>query len=186
MSPGAHLLFGWLSGARYLPMRRERNLVALSSIAPDLDGLGIIIDKFSGHTHYYLQYHHYLGHSIFSALLIATIASFLATTQKRKVWCLAFIVVHIHIICDIAGSKGPDGYQWPIYYLYPLNIDYGVTWKHQWELNAWQNSLIMFFLMLASIYYARVKKITFLEVFSQRLNDEAFKMFNKYFRKKIQ
>lgn len=165
-------------------MQRERNLVALSSIAPDLDGLGIIVDKISGHTNYYLQYHHYLGHSFFSAIAIATIAAIIANAQKFKVWCLAFAVVHIHIICDIAGSKSPDGYQWHIYYLYPLNVDYGITWKYQWELNAWQNMVVMFFLILGSAYYANFKKITFLEVFSSRLNDEAIRMFDKYIRRK--
>jgi hypothetical protein len=184
MSPGAHLLLGWLSGAGTLSMRRERILVALSSIAPDLDGLGIIVDKISGHTNYYFQFHHYLGHSIFSAIAIATIASIVANTQKFTVWCLAFIVIHIHIICDIVGSKGPDGYQWPIYYLFPLNADYGITWKYQWELNAWQNSLIVLLLILGSLYFASIKKITVLEVFSNRINDEAFRMFDKYCRKK--
>lgn len=43
----------------------------------------------------------------------------------------------------------------------------------------------MCLLLLASAYYASVKKITFLEVFSSRLNDEAFRMLNKYIRRSV-
>lgn len=184
MSPGAHLLISWLSGVNIFKNRRERCLVAIAGVAPDLDGFGLIIDKISGTTSYFLQYHHYLGHSIFSAVVISSIASVIARNQKAEVWCVAFFVVHLHILCDIAGSKGPDGHRWPIYYLYPLDSTYGITWEHQWELNAWQNILIMAILLLLSGYYAATKGLTFLEVFSGHLNNEAFRIYNKYLRKK--
>jgi hypothetical protein len=93
---------------------------------------------------------------------------------------LSFLVVHVHILFDVIGSKSADGYQWPIYYFYPLNSEYGITWSGQWELNAWQNIMLMLFLLSGCVYYAITKKITFLEVFSSRLNTEAFKMYYKY------
>ncbi|WP_323816491.1 metal-dependent hydrolase [Cellvibrio sp. NN19] len=184
MAPGTHLLFSWLVGVNIFKARRERALIAIAGVAPDLDGLGLIADKVSGTTSYFFQYHHYLGHSVFSAIIIASIAAVFARAQKLTVWCAAFFVVHLHLLCDIACSKGPDGYQWPIYYLYPLNPSYSITWAHQWELNAWQNILIMVLLLFGSFYYASTKRITFLEVFSYRLNEEAFKMYYKYFCKK--
>jgi membrane-bound metal-dependent hydrolase YbcI (DUF457 family) len=184
MSPGSHLLFSWLSAAEIINNRRERVLVSISGIAPDLDGLGVIVDKITGSTNFYLQYHHYLGHSIFSALFISALATLLAKTQKVIVFILSLILVHAHIFFDIIGSRGPDGYQWPIYYLYPINPAYSVTWSGQWELNAWQNNIIMLFLLLGCVYYAVTKKITFLEVFSNRLNREAFVMYSKYFAKR--
>lgn len=184
MSPGAHLLFSWLSGVNIFKNRRERRLVAVAGVAPDLDGLGLIIDKLSGTTSYFNEYHHYFGHSIFSAIVIASFASVLAGRQKLMVWGAAFFVVHLHILCDIAGSKGADGHQWPIYYLYPLYPSYGVTWEHQWELNAWQNIIIMVLLLLLCGYYAATKNISFLEIFSVRLDNEAFKIYNRYVRKK--
>lgn len=177
------MLFSWLSGVNIFKNRRERSLVAIAGVAPDLDGLGFIIDKVSGTTNYFFQYHHYLGHSIFSAIVIASIASVIARSQRVKVWGVAFFVVHLHILCDIVGSKGPDGHQWPIYYLYPLYPSYGMTWEHQWELNAWQNILIMMFLLLLSAYYAATKGLTFLEIFSGRLNSEAFRIYKKYVQK---
>jgi len=183
MTPGAHLLISWLSSVEVLKERRERALVALSGVAPDLDGLGIIPDKLIGTTNYYFEFHHYLGHSIISTFLIAGIASFFAKSQKLAVWLLAFILVHVHIFCDVIGSKGPDGYHWPVYYLYPFDSKFELTWKYQWELNAWQNQVIMIILLLMCLYYAYSKKITFLEVFSQSLDKEAFKMYKKYVKK---
>lgn len=180
MSPGAHLLIAWLSGAELLENTRERRILAIAGVAPDLDGVGIIFDRISGTSNYYFEYHHYLGHSIFAALIIATISSFVARTQRKLVWRLSFIVVHLHILCDVVGSKGPDGYQWPVYYFYPVYPDVGITWKYQWQLNAWPNILIIVVLFGVTMYYARKKRITFLEVFSKRLDEEAFKMYFKY------
>ena len=184
MYPGTHLLFSWLSTAEVLKARRERMLVSISGIAPDFDGLGLIVDKITGSTNFYFQYHHYIGHSIFSALFISTVATLLASSQKYIVFLLSFILVHVHILFDVIGSKSPDGYQWPIYYLYPVNSEYGLTWSGQWELNAWQNNVIMLCLLLGCVYYAVTKKITFLEVFSSKLNSEAFKMYSKYVGKR--
>ncbi len=183
MTPGAHFLISWLSTVEVLKKSRERTLVTLTGFAPDLDGFGIIIDKFTGTTELYIKYHHYLGHSILSALILASLAAVLSKSQKLIVWLLSFIVVHLHIACDVIGSKSPDGYQWPIYYLYPFKSDFELTWSGQWELNAWPNQLTIVILLLTSIYYSVTKKITFFEVFGERLNKEALNMYNKYIRK---
>ncbi len=183
MSPGAHLLISWLSGAELLKDRRERTIVALFGVAPDLDGLGVLVDMVTGKTNYFLQYHHYFGHSIFAALILAFSSLLLAQRQKLRVFILVLFVVHLHILCDVIGSRGPDGYQWPVYYMYPLLPDFYLTWQYQWELNAWPNLLLMLCLFIISWYYAKSRRITFLEVFSSRLNEEAFSMYYKYVRK---
>ena len=71
MSPGAHLLISWISTPGILRERRDRTLVALAGLAPDIDGLGIVIDKWSGTTDYYFRYHHVLGHCVLSAFVIS-------------------------------------------------------------------------------------------------------------------
>lgn len=182
MTPDAHLLMSWLSSVEIFEKRRERALVALSGVAPDLDGLGLISDMLTGTTTYYWQYHHYLGHSILSAFVIASIVSLFATSQRLLVWLFSFALVHVHILCDVIGSKGSDGYHWPVFYLYPFNPTFALTWEYQWELNAWQNHLILIVLLLLCLYYAYSKKISFLEIFSQRVDREAFKMYKKYFK----
>jgi hypothetical protein len=184
MSPGSHLLFSWLSAAKIIKARRERVIVSISGVAPDLDGLGIIVDKITGTSNLYLQYHHFLGHSIFSAFIISVVAAFIAKSQKVAVFSLSFLLVHIHILFDVIGSKSADGYQWPIYYLYPFDPLVKLTWSGQWELNAWQNHVVMLFLLIGCGYYAVTKKITFFEIFSIKLNSEVFKMYSKYFGKR--
>jgi len=184
MAPGSHLLFSWLCSAKLLKNRRERTLASISGIAPDIDGFGLIIDKVTGSTSYYFQFHHYIGHSIFFAIFVSFLATLFSSSQKLATFVLSFILVHVHILFDIMGSKSADGYQWPVYYLYPLNSEYGITWTGQWELNAWQNQVVMLFLLLGCIYYAVTKKITFLEVFSSRLNNEVFVMYSTYFAKR--
>jgi inner membrane protein len=184
VSPGAHLLISWLSVVPTLKNRRERALVALAGVAPDIDGLGIIIDKLSSHkTDLYFQYHHYIGHNIFFALVISALAFALARTQKLWVSFMGLLAVHLHLLCDILGSRGPDGYQWPVFYFYPLNNEIELIWSGQWELNAWQNQVIMVMLFALSYVVLVRKGITFLEVISPRLEKEAFVMWGKYVNK---
>lgn len=183
MAPGAHLLISWLATVEVFKERRERALVTLSGVAPDLDGIGLVVDLITGTTSYYVKYHHYLGHSIISAFLLATLVTCLAKSQKALVWLACLFVVHLHMLCDLVGSRGADGYQWPIYYFYPLNSN-GVTWHGQWELNAWQNQLIMLLLFTLCTYYLVTRKITFLEVFNKNLDKAAIGLYESYLLKK--
>ena len=64
-------------------------------------------------------------------------------------------MVHLHILCDVIGSKGPDGYHWPIFYFYPLDSEIALSWQYQWELNAWPNMLIMLVAFILCGYYAK-------------------------------
>ena len=184
MAPGTHLLISWLSSVELLKNRRERTLVTLSGIAPDLDGLGIVVDWVTGTTELYSKYHHYLGHSFMSAVVLSLLSSILAKVQRIRVFFLTFFVVHVHIFCDVIGSKGPDGYQWPIYYLYPFNNDFELVWLGQWELNAWQNQVILLLLISFCLFYAATRKMSFFEVIHPRLDKEAFDMYDRYIRKK--
>ena len=179
MAPGAHLLISWLATVEIFKERRERALVTFCGVAPDLDGAGLVVDLITGTTSYYVKYHHYLGHSIISAVFWATFATCFAKSQKALVWLASLLVVHLHMLCDLVGSRGPDGYQWPIYYFYPLNSK-GVTWYGQWELNAWQNQLIMLLLFALCAYYLVARKITFFEVFSRRLDRAAIGLYETY------
>jgi len=185
VAPGLHLLISWLTTVEIIKERRERALIALTGLAPDLDGAGIIVDFFTGTTQYYFKYHHYLGHSFLFAFLKASIAAFLAKSQKMLVWFLSLFIIHLHLICDLIGSRSPDGYQWPIYYFYPFNSYYGFVWAGQWELNAWQNQVIGLLLLIFCLYYLIVKKITFLEVFSKRLDSAAVGMYDRWRGNKV-
>ncbi|WP_247684566.1 metal-dependent hydrolase [Pseudoalteromonas luteoviolacea] len=184
MAPVAHLLFSWLTTVKLVKNRRERALVSSAGVLPDIDGIGLVVDWITDKTNYYAMYHHYIGHSIYSALLISTLLVLLSKTQRKLVFLLSFFLVHFHIFLDIIGSKGPDGNQWPVYYLYPVDSSFNITWSGQWELNAWQNQLFMLVLLIFSIYIAVTRKLTFLEIFSEKLNQEVFSMYNRYVSKR--
>lgn len=177
MAPGAHLLISWLSTVEIFKARRERVLVTLSGVAPDLDGLGLVVDKITGTTTYYFNYHHYLGHSIFSAVILSSLVWLISTQQRVLATVFAFIIVHLHILCDLVGSKGPDGYQWPIYYLYPYNDTYSLSWSGQWALNAWPNQLIFVVSMGLCAYYINKRQISFFEIFGRKFDATAVQMY---------
>jgi len=55
---------------------RDCRLVALAGILPDADGLGVVVDIITSAgsdraTQLYAQYHHYLFHGVFGAVLVS-------------------------------------------------------------------------------------------------------------------
>ena len=126
MSPITHLFASWLVAAKTTDNLRDRRLVALSGILPDLDGGGMIAD-FARHTFkggddffFYQKYHHYLLHGLFGAAVIAAALACFAQ-RPRCVALLSFLLVHLHLLCDLLGSRGPSREDlWPIYYLGPF------------------------------------------------------------------
>ncbi|PCJ52047.1 MAG: hypothetical protein COA79_25045 [Planctomycetota bacterium] len=185
MSPGSHFIISWIGSATFLKERRERILVACAGLAPDLDGAGIIIDFITGTTNYYQEFHHYAGHSILSAIIFTLLATIIAKNQKLLVCSLTFLVVHIHYLCDIVGSKGPDGFHWPLYYFYPFNTTFELSWSGQWELSSWQNLLVLFISFILCGLIMAKKQISPFEIFNNRVSTVALEMFNKYILKNL-
>jgi len=92
MSPITHFLTGWVFANCFKLQRRDRDLVTLASVAPDIDGLGIVPELLTRNsTHplmWFSNYHHSL-HTLAFACVMAIIA-FLAARQKWKTAILAF------------------------------------------------------------------------------------------------
>jgi inner membrane protein len=146
MSPVTHFLLGWVAAnASEATTRKERALITLAGVAPDVDGLGLIADlltrKFERPLDWYSQYHHLLAHNLGFCLLVVAFACLMAK-RKLQTAVLVFLSFHLHLLCDLMGSRSPDGYQWPIVYLFPFSKALQLTWSGQWELNAWQNFVI--------------------------------------------
>ena len=147
MNPETHLLASWVIGAKTTDNARDCRLVALAGILPDLDGLGLVLDAFNGAIHgrrtlYYQNYHHYLLHGLFGGLLIALVLTCFAR-RKLRVALLALIVFHLHLLCDLIGSRGPDPVDlWPLFYFGPFTKEPMWLWKGQWPLDAWVNRLL--------------------------------------------
>ena len=173
MNPATHLLASWaLSTADPQFTRRDRILITVAGIVPDIDGFGPLAwGLFCGNAQeLFSTYHHILSHNLVFALLVAVI---LATVGRAHRWRLAiygFAAVHLHLLCDLMGSRGPDGWQWPIPYLWPFTDAWQLTWSGQWELTAWPNFVITIALMIYAAWHGIVRGTTSVEVFSQRLD----------------
>lgn len=176
MNPASHLLISWtLANTVEIP-RRDRALVTLTGVIPDIDGVGIIAELLTENTTmpliWYSKYHHVLGHNLGVGLILAAFVLFLST--KRWITpALALVAFHLHLLGDIAGSRGPDGYQWPIPYFFPISTDWSLSWQGQWELNAWPNILATLLFVAITLYIAWKRGRSPLEMISLKA-DTAF------------
>jgi inner membrane protein len=167
-----HAILSWLLAEaapanRFDP--RSRAAIALAGIAPDLDGLGAPVEVLSGGAlPWFTDYHHRICHNGLAALVFAA----LAWAWCRRDWrvaLMALIATHLHFVCDILGSRGPDGHDWPIPYLVPFS-DWEWRWSGQWALNAWPNIAVTIAGLLAIVWLARRRGRTPVEMLHRGLD----------------
>ena len=174
MSPVTHFFTGWVFANCASLDRRDRCLVALACVVPDVDGLGIIPELLTRNTTHPLLwfslYHHSL-HSLTFALVV-TAASIALARQKWKTGLLALVSFHLHLFEDLLGSRGPDGDSWPIPYMKPFS-QIELTWQGQWQLNAWPNVAITVALLMTTFWLAWWRGFSPLEMISEKA-DSAF------------
>jgi membrane-bound metal-dependent hydrolase YbcI (DUF457 family) len=175
MSPVTHFLTGWVFANCARLERKDRALVTLACVIPDVDGLGIIpelLTRNSAHPLlWFTRYHHSL-HTLAFALVVAVVAFALAS-QRWKTGLLALLSFHLHLFEDVLGSRGPDGYQWPVPYLEPFSSALQLTWRGEWTLNAWPNVAITIALLLVTFLLAWWRGFSPLEMISTKA-DAAF------------
>lgn len=175
LNPETHLLMSWVIGAKATDNERDCRLVALAGILPDADGLGLILDfanrAFGGRrTFFYEHYHHFLLHGFLGGILITALVTSFAR-QKWRVALLALLVFHLHLLCDLVGSRGPDPVDlWPLFYFGPFTKDPMWIWKGQLALDAWPNRLLTVGLFVWALWLAVVRGYSFVGVFSPRLD----------------
>jgi inner membrane protein len=169
MSPVTHFLASWALASFPRLQRRDVALVTFAGVAPDLDGLGVIPELLTRHTshplEWFTRYHHLLAHNLPFAILVTV--AVLALSQRRWLTAsLAFVAVHLHFLMDVLGSRGPDGYNWPIPYFEPFSSRVQIAWSGQWALNSWQNVLITCGLLVLILIRAVQISRSPLEIFS--------------------
>jgi len=166
-------MLSWLGSRAIFEERRSRVVVTLSGIVPDIDGLGLVIDTglkvFGVNTNFWGVWHHYL-HSLPFCILISFAAMVIVKSKRFLVGFASVVVFHIHLICDLIGSRGPNGYQWPIPYLSPFSQPVELQWSGQWALNAWQNIVITLFSLCAVWYFIKVKRSSPFEVLGSKID----------------
>ena len=170
MSPVTHFLAGWALANAIALNRRERIAVTVASVVPDIDGFGLIPELLTRNsTHplrWFSEYHHAL-HTLWFALLVAALAACVAT-QKWKTAALAFLAFHLHLLCDLVSSRGPDGYTWPVPYLRPFSDRWQWSWQGQWALNSWENIAITLVLLALTLVIIQKCGRSPVEMFSVR------------------
>jgi inner membrane protein len=174
MSPVTHFLTGWVFANCAKLDRRDRAIVSIACVAPDVDGLGIIpelLTRNSAHPLLWFTLYHHSLHTLAFAIVVAVLAFTLAARWKTSL--LALLSFHLHLFEDILGSRGPDGYQWPIPYLAPFSSSVQLVWRGQWGLNAWQNVAITLVLLFVTLWLAWWRGFSPLEMISTR-TDHAF------------
>lgn len=148
-------------------------MVTLAGVLPDLDGLGLAADLFNKavlhrQTEYYQQYHHYLTHGLPGAIAI-TAALVCFARRRGRVAILAMLTFHLHLLCDLVGSRGPDAAdKWPIFYLAPLRLRPILICPWQWPLFGWQNGVISIALFVWAMALALKRGESFISVFSRK------------------
>jgi hypothetical protein len=173
MSPVTHLLLGWTVANTAKLEKRDRLLVTIAGVIPDLDGLGVIPEALTrGTSHeilWWTNYHHVLGHNLWFGLLCAGLAMLLAR-QRGLTFALFLASFHVHLLGDIVGARGPDGI-WTIAYFWPYGAEW--SWAGQWKLNSWPNLGITAVLLLLTFRWAWQRGYSPLEIISRRA-DQVF------------
>lgn len=159
MSPISHFLVSWCGFERVLQTRRDRTLVVLAGLAPDLDGLGLIVDFTSralslAPTEYYQSIHRHWTHGLTAALVFSVVAAWL-TPNRWRVGLCALLAVHLHLLGDLIGARGsmPEDV-WGIFYWAPWLPEIEIAWPGQWPLVSWQNFAITASLLALAIQRA--------------------------------
>jgi hypothetical protein len=171
MSPVTHLLISWLI-AEIPPglARKDKIAITVAGVIPDFDGIGAIAELITRDKTdpllWFSHYHHML-HNVSFGLAVAAITALFAR-RRLLVGCLGFLAFTVHILCDVIGSRGPDGYQWPIQYLFPFSRTPELTWYGQWPLNSWPNFAITLLAILATLWLARARGYSLVMLFSRK------------------
>ena len=189
MNPVTHLLAGWMIADQCKLAPRDRAFVSWASVISELDSIGYVVDfanKILGRaeTLYYETYHHNWGHGLPAALL-TTLVVYCFALEKRKTAWLALLSFHLHLLMDLAGSRGSNPFDiWPIHYLAPLSKMLTFSWSGQWPLTGWQNTIITIVLMAMCLYTAILRGRSPVILFNERADsvfiDTLRKRFYKY------
>lgn len=184
MSPVTHFLTGWVLGSAAGLNRRGRAVVTVAAVIPDVDGLGVIVELLTRHSQnpllWFSEFHHHL-HTLFFALIVS-VCAFLISENSWVGAVFAFASFHLHLLEDLVGSRGPDGFGWPIPYLLPFSSRWSWTWQGQWQLNAWPNVVLTVGLILVTLWIAVSRGFSPMELFSRSADQTVVSALRKRFQ----
>jgi hypothetical protein len=176
VNPVTHALVSWtLANTVPKTTRRERFLITAGGLIPDVDGVGAPVDivtrTFTDEpTRFFHEYHHLLHCVGWAVVATALLAAFARKGRRALIAVMVAVTFHMHILCDIAGAKGPDGSQWEIPYLLPFSDAWQLAVSWQWELNAWPNIALTLVLVGVSGVLGVKRGRTVVEIFSAKVD----------------
>ncbi|MDD3147846.1 MAG: metal-dependent hydrolase [Candidatus Riflebacteria bacterium] len=174
-----HALIGWCAGQRFSRHLPEVAIITVASVIPDIDAAGAVIDLArGGEAELFSAFHHKFGHCLLFYLGLLLLVHLLRKNARLTLWCA--LIFHLHLLCDVIGARGPDGYQWPVYYLFPFS-DYGLSWSYQWEINAWPNILLTLWLLYLFLRQSAQMGFSPLSLLSSSVDDHFVHTLQKRF-----
>ena len=129
MSPITHFLTGWMVANLAKLARKDRAIVTLACVVPDVDGLGIIpelLTRNSSHPLLWFTLYHHSLHTLAFALAVAVVSFVLARQRWRTAW-LALLSFHLHLLEDMADRAD----RMAINGRFPI-------WRHSLRLCSWR------------------------------------------------
>jgi hypothetical protein len=176
-----HFLASWLAGAG-LARRRERIVVALAGIAPDVDAPILLAPLLvGGGREWFVEFHHDFTHHVAGAALAAAAGWWAsrggdggpAPTARRRagVAALAATTWCGHLVLDMlgAGDRNADGsFAYTLPLLWPFSGREFAPFPFAWPLASWQNGVVMAALLAVSVPVAVRMGRTAVEVVSRR------------------
>ena len=120
--------------------RPTRLWCLVASLAPDVDGLGLLFGPAA-----YGRYHHRLTHNLLFGVAV-TLLSVRWVGLRALPLGLVFLAFLSHLVGDFFGS-GP---RWPLWPFLPFS-DISLLCACQWDLVSWQNTLITIVAMAVTL-----------------------------------
>lgn len=174
MGPGSHLQIGYLIANAASLNTRDRRLVMLAGVAPDVDGVVGIFDivregrllDCSYSTFHAL--HHTFGHNVFFGVFGALLLGAAAAGAKGRVFWLCLAAMASHYAADAVAADYPLNLLWPLGGdMEPIPILLGASpWVVKYVI---QFSLMIVILALCAWMVARTHR-TPVEVLSPQLD----------------
>ena len=150
MLPALHVLthigLSWIVASVGRTSRRDRWLVTLAGVLPDLDGAGIVWSHDA-----YVAAHRAVGHGLLFGLALVTLA-LLRADVRWTTTALTVLSFHLHLALDVVGTGGlPIRYFWPVSHR-------GWSYDGHWVLASWPNALVMAATLLGVVLVARRRR----------------------------
>jgi hypothetical protein len=117
--------------------------------------------------------------------MIVSLLAFLLSGREWIQTAFAFFAFHVHLLEDLVGARGPDGYIWTIPYLFPFSGRGTWIWEGQWKLNAWPNVVFTVALLIVTIAMAVRCGFSPVDIFSPRADKSVVAALRNRFGKRF-